>query len=66
MYRKMEGKVLMNRWDYGISSILGFEFRTGIQFNACLQLGLKDQLQAQKDDATAINKTVTFGIGYRF
>jgi hypothetical protein len=65
MYKRTEGKAFMNRWDYGISSMLGFEIHNGIQFNACLQLGLKDQLQAQKDDATAINKTITFGIGYR-
>ena len=66
MYKKTEGNAFMNRWDYGISAMLGFELHNGIQFNAYLQLGLKDQLQAQKDDATAINKTVSFGIGYRF
>jgi hypothetical protein len=66
MYKNTDKEAFMNRWDYGISSMLGFELHNGIQFNACLQLGLKDQLQAPKDDATAINKTVTFGIGYHF
>jgi hypothetical protein len=66
MYKKTEGNAFMNRWDYGISAMLGFELHNGIQFNAYMQLGLKDQLQAKKDDATAINKTVSFGIGYRF
>jgi hypothetical protein len=30
MYKKTEGYAFMNRWDYGISSMLGFELRNGI------------------------------------
>jgi hypothetical protein len=66
-YKKNSGGAApMNRWDYGISSMLGVESKNGIQFNLYLQLGLNDQLQALKNVATAINKTITFGIGYCF
>jgi hypothetical protein len=67
LYKKTNGgETAMNRWDYGISTLLGFELHNGIQINACLQLGLKDQLQTRKNDATVINKALTVGVGYRF
>jgi hypothetical protein len=67
LYGKTDGRAaLMNRWDYGISALIGCEYDSGIQINAGLQLGLKDQLNASKDRATAINKTITAGIGYHF
>ncbi|MDR1103345.1 MAG: PorT family protein [Tannerella sp.] len=67
LYDKTDGHAaVMNRWDYGISALIGYEYSNGIQINAGLQLGLKDQLNAGKDHATAINKTITAGIGYHF
>ncbi|MDR1116506.1 MAG: PorT family protein [Tannerella sp.] len=67
LYDKTDGHAaIMNRWDYGISALIGYEYGNGIQINAGLQLGLKDQLDACKDHATAINKTITAGIGYHF
>jgi hypothetical protein len=42
LYRKTDGKAFMNRWDYGISTMLGCERHNGIQLNAGLQLGFKD------------------------
>lgn len=56
----------MNRWDYGICAFLGYEYRNGLQINVGLQLGLKDQLNAGRNDATAINKVITVGMGYHF
>jgi hypothetical protein len=44
----------------------GFELHNDMQINACLQLGLKDQLQTSKNDATVLNKALTFRIGYGF
>jgi hypothetical protein len=46
--------------------MLGYEYSSGIQINAGLHLGLKDQLDARKNDATAINKVITVGMGYHF
>lgn len=61
-----ERAAVMNRWDYGINALIGYEYDNGIQINAGLQLGLKDQLDTFKNNATVINKTITAGIGYRF
>jgi hypothetical protein len=66
LYRTTEGAASMNRWDYGISSMLGCELHNGIKFNVGLQLGFKDQLKALGKEYTAINKTVVMGIGYHF
>jgi hypothetical protein len=67
LYDKADGHAAaMNRWDYGISALIGYEYGNGIQINAGFQLGLKDQLDARKDDATAINKIFIAGIGYHF
>ncbi|MDR0712717.1 MAG: PorT family protein [Bacteroidales bacterium] len=67
LYRKTEGQAaIMNRWDYGIRAMLGYEYSNGLQINVGLQLGLKDQLDAGRDEATAINKVITVGIGYHF
>jgi hypothetical protein len=66
LYKEAEGKAIMTRWDYGISAMLGCEYSSGIQINAGLHLGLKDQLDARKNDATVINKVITVGMGYHF
>jgi hypothetical protein len=65
-YEEIEGRAILNRWDYGISGMIGYEYRNGIQINAGLHLGLKDQLDARKNDATVINKVITVGMGYHF
>jgi hypothetical protein len=66
LYKKIEGRAILNRWDYGICAMLGYEYGNGIQINAGLYLGLKDQLDAFKNDATVINKVITVGMGYHF
>ncbi|MDR1454424.1 MAG: outer membrane beta-barrel protein [Tannerella sp.] len=66
LYIKTDGNAFMNRWDYGVSTMLGCELYSGIQFNAGLQLGFKDQLQALGKEATAVSRTFMVGIGYRF
>jgi hypothetical protein len=66
LYAKTDGHALMNRRDYGICAMLGYEYGNGIQINAGLQLGLKDQLDAGKDRASVINRIITVGMGYRF
>jgi hypothetical protein len=66
LYKEVEGRAIMNRWDYGISTMLGYEYSNGIQINTGLYLGLNDQLDAGKKDATVINKVITVGVGYHF
>jgi hypothetical protein len=66
LYKKTTEEPVMTRWDYGICAMLGHEYSNGIQINAGLHLGLNDQLDACKNDATVINKVITVGIGYHF
>ena len=66
LYKKVNGKTDMNRWDFGLGALVGYEFSNGVQVNAGYQLGLIDQLDALKDDASMRNQAVSLGVGYRF
>lgn len=66
LYKEINGKKTMNRWDFGAGLMVGYEFDNGLQINAGYQMGFIDQLDALKDDATKRTQTVTLGIGYRF
>lgn len=66
LYKKVNDESAMNRWDFGLGALVGYEFSNGIQINAGYQLGLVDQLDALKEDATLRNQTVSLGVGYRF
>ncbi|HHV85788.1 MAG TPA: PorT family protein [Petrimonas sp.] len=66
LYKKVNDKTPMNRWDFGLGALLGYEFNNGVQLNAGYQFGFVDQLDAMKDDASMRTQTVNIGIGYRF
>jgi len=66
LYEKVNDGAAMNRWDFGIGAMIGYEFGNGIQINAGYQIGLIDQLDAGKDNATMLNQGISLGIGYRF
>jgi len=66
LYKKLNDEADMNRWDFGLGALVGYEFQNGIQINAGYQLGLVDQLDALKDDASMRPQTVSLGVGYRF
>lgn len=66
LYKKVNDEAAMNRWDFGLGLLVGYEFHNGIQINAGYQLGLIDQLDANKDDASMRTQTVSLGVGYRF
>lgn len=66
LYKKVNDKADMNRWDFGLGALVGYEFQNGVQINAGYQLGLVDQLDAMKDDAGMRVQTVSLGVGYRF
>lgn len=75
LYKEVAGKTPMNRWDFGLGLLLGYEFNSGLQLNAGYQFGLvnqADELTALKnvisgsDDAKMRTQTVNVGIGYRF
>lgn len=66
LYKEVGGSKVMNRWDFGAGAMVGYEFSNRIQINAGYQIGLIDQLDANKDNATMRTQTVSLGIGYRF
>ena len=66
LYKEVAGKTPMNRWDFGVGAMVGYEFSNKIQINAGYQIGLINQLDAAKDDAKMRTQTVSLGIGYRF
>ncbi len=66
LYKKVDGKTPMDRWDFGLGFLLGHEFNNGIQINGGYQFGFINQLSAMKDDAKMRTQTVNVGIGYRF
>jgi hypothetical protein len=66
LYEKINDEAAMNRWDFGIGAMVGYEFGNGIQINAGYQIGLIDQLDTGKDNATMLNQGISLGIGYRF
>lgn len=66
LYKKHDDERVMNRWDFGLATLVGYEFNNGFQINAGYQFGFINQLDAQKDDHKLRNQVVNFGIGYRF
>jgi len=68
LYRKDKAtdKSVMQRWDFGLGAIAGYEFGNGISINGGYQAGLINTLNAEKDAMTMKNQTVSFGVGYKF
>ena len=59
-------KRIMQRWDFGLGATAGFEFNNGIIIFSGYQLGIVNALNVEKDNVTMKNKTVSFGVGYKF
>ena len=66
LYKERNGDREMTRWDFGLATLVGYEFSNGFQLNAGYQIGFINQLDALKDDHKMLNQVVNFGIGYRF
>jgi hypothetical protein len=67
LYKEYGGKKSeMQRWDVGAGAILGYEFSNRLQINATYKIGFVNALNANKDDASMLNQTVSLGLGYRF
>jgi len=60
------GKAIMQRWDFGLGAIAGFELNNGIIVFAGYQLGFINALNVEKDDVSMKNNTVSLGVGYKF
>ena len=69
LYKKnsLTGKSIMHRWDFGIGTMLGFEFNNGISINVgCYQGGIINVMSADKRNKSMKHQTVNFGMGYKF
>ena len=67
LYKEYGGaKSALQRLDVGAGAMLGYEFSNGIQVNASYKMGFLNALNADKDNATMRNQTISLGVGYRF
>lgn len=63
---KITDKAMRQRFDFGFGATVGYEFDFGLQINAAYKIGVIDNLDAGKDNATMLPQTVSLGVGYRF
>ena len=56
----------LQRFDFGAGAMLGYEFSNRLQITATYKIGFVDALNANKDNASMLNNTVSLGFGYRF
>ena len=68
LYKKEQSsdKSVMQRWDFGLGAICGYEFGNGIIINAGYQVGFINRLSAEKHAMSMKNQTLSLGIGYKF
>ncbi|MDQ0967695.1 opacity protein-like surface antigen [Flavobacterium sp. W4I14] len=64
LYEKNSGSLAMNRFDYGLGGIIGYDFDTNWQINAAYRFGLTDLHKAR--EGSMKNNGVTIGIAYKF
>jgi len=56
----------MQRWDFGVGAMLGYELSNRIQIQASYKIGFINALNANKDNASMLNQTISLGMGFRF
>ena len=67
LYKEYGGKKSeLQRFDFGAGAMLGYEFGNRLQITATYKIGFIDALNANKDNASMLNNTVSLGLGYRF
>jgi len=67
LYKEYGGqKSEMQRWDFGVSAMAGYEFGSRLQIIGTWKLGVINTLNAAKDDAAMMSQSFSLGLGYRF
>ena len=67
VYKEYNGrKSEMQRWDFGLGAMLGYEFASRLQIMASYKIGFLNSLNANKDNASMLNQTISLGLGFRF
>ena len=56
----------INRWDFGVGFIIGYELKCNLQFNFNYQLGLRNLLDTGLEKVEMFTQLVSLGVGYRF
>jgi hypothetical protein len=66
LYKEYGGQEsIMQRWDFGVGLILGYELSNRLQITASYKIGFVNALR-NSDDAKMWNQTISLGLGYRF
>jgi hypothetical protein len=66
LYKEYGGqKSEMQRWDFGVGAMLGYEFNSRLQIIGSWKIGVINALNANKDNAAMLNNTFSLGLGYR-
>jgi hypothetical protein len=67
LYKEYNGRESeMQRWDFGVGTMLGYEFNSRLQISATYKIGFINSLNAEKDNASMLPQTISLGLGYRF
>jgi hypothetical protein len=67
LYKEYGGaKSDLQRWDFGVGAMLGYEFGNRLQIVGSWKIGVINALNANKDNASMLNNTFSLGLGYRF
>ena len=67
LYKEYDSqKSEMQRFDVGMGAMLGYELVSRLQITATYKIGFIDALNANKDNASMQNQTISLGLGYRF
>jgi hypothetical protein len=67
LYKEYNGqKSMMQRWDFGVGAMAGYEFGSRLQIIASWKIGVLNAMNANKDNDRMLNQTFSLGLGYRF
>ena len=67
-YKKHQanGRASINRWDWGVSFIIGYELECKLQFNLNHQLGFRNLFDESFEKIDMVSHLFSLGVGYRF
>ena len=68
LYREdpISGKATMQRWDYGVGFIFGYELKCRLQFNFNYHLGFRNMMGGGFENVNMVSQLNSLGVGYRF
>ncbi|MFV0554757.1 MAG: porin family protein [Mangrovibacterium sp.] len=65
LYKEYNGNdSAMQRWDFGLGMMVGYEFSSRLQITASYKYGLVDAMNAGKDDASMFPNAISLGLAF--